>query len=158
MQAQRTDPLLSSDSKAMPKVNVPPSVMQPVNSILPDESHATPSPEPKKEGFVWDLKFSLSLIVLVIAVNTLLALLLGKSANLSDSSAMQLLADTEQRTIPLQKSSAAALSRIVPAAGTPTAGSEQGTRTYITPEEKRLLLKYLETPPGRPKPIEPTNP
>lgn len=157
MQAQRTEPSLTSDNKAMPKVNVPPSIARPILGEMPVEEKISSIPETKKDGFVWDFKFSLSLIVLVIAVNTFLALLLGTSAHLSDSSAMRIFADSEQRTIPLQKSPAGGLPSLAPAAGK-TETKEQGTRTYISPEEKRLLLKYLETPPGRPKPIEPTNP
>lgn len=152
MQPQRTE-TSPSENKAMPKVNVPPMNARPILGTIEVEEKTIIATEPKKEGFVWDFKFSLGLIVLVIAVNTVLALTLGKSANLSDSSAMRIFADSEERTIPLKKSSADALSKLAPAAGNSLdAAPPHGTRTYISPEDKRLLLKYLETPPDRQKP------
>lgn len=157
MQPQRTEPPSAPDNKAMPKVNVPPMNARPILGTPVSEEKPTPALEHKKDGFVWDFKFSLGLIVLVIAVNTVLAMTLGKSASLSDSSARQIFADSEERTIPLQKS-AAGLSALSPAAGSPAKAASQGTRTYISPEEKRLLLKYLETPPDRQKTEEQTAP
>ncbi|MFO1243211.1 MAG: hypothetical protein U1E36_08480 [Rickettsiales bacterium] len=149
MQPQSTIAPSSSETKAMPKVNVPPTTFgKKVEEIKIEVEKKPIAAEPKKEGFVWDFKFSLGLIMLVIAVNTVLALLLGKSANLADSSAIQVFAEPKGRTIPLTRSPAA-LQAIAPAAGNAQPQENQPTRTYITPEDKRLLLKYLETPPGK---------
>lgn len=134
---------------ALPKVNVPPSAEAPqpaaANGHAASDAHVSFDTE-KRGPFAWDFKFSLGLILLVVAVNMALALLLGKTGDLNHSAALQMLAKPQERNIPLQKSPAE-LETLAPAAGSPEGKSS--THTYISPEDQRLLLKYLETPAER---------
>lgn len=132
---------------ALPKINVPPAP-EAAESIF-----GAPTPETrisleteKRPPFAWDFNFSLGLIILVVAVNMALALLLGKTGDVADPAAAQTLAKPQER--PFVPRTSDSLERLAPAAGETADGKAQ-TRTYISPEDQRLLLQYLETPADR---------
>ena len=130
----------------MPKINVPPSL-----EVVHDEGQgqldapvgrATPM-SAAPPGIRWDAPFALSLIALLVMVNITLALLFARPAP-SKTDFVTALAAPAAPTVPLPAtaSAAPALSTLAPAGG--VTHERRATTTYISREERKVLLDQLQ--------------
>jgi len=126
-------------AQALPKINVPPPVfVEPVEKKTPSEPKFL-LPAFPDESFettkTWDPRFAGILIVLVVIVNITLAVLFSGDK-------------TESPNAPPPPSTKAMLVIEEPDANeTPSNPAEPATETFVSPEDKRVLLKELTTVP-----------
>lgn len=126
---------------AMPKVNVRPASL-PATALRQAETSPRPASMPqaslpsavslssvlrgKKD---WDVKFAVALIVLVVLVNLTLTLLLGGEDEQETPAIIMQHADEEDRSRTVTEQNAM-----------------RPTQVYISNQDKRLLLRQLNTP------------
>ncbi len=168
---------LSPDTTtAMPKINVRPvrvSSPDPASDSVfaPSREAAQPggtggrtaSAAPPKKHADWDVRFALGLIVLIVVVNASLTFLLGGDTTheqedifLSKEEALTVSPDYTE-TVPAASHGALRPTQRMSVSGNNANASER-TEVFISPEDKRVLLRQLnQAPPNWREGIEKRN-